>query len=236
MSTTAPRPLIGAAAPEMLGPNTRRALLGGMLGAHLLAGWALLQVPAVRQAAGEFAPIMVDLIAPTPQTPPPPPPPAPKLRTPPPPAPVIAAAPPPVPTPQPPFTAPPPPPEAPPLPAPTAPATPPAPAAPPAPPLPPAPAPAAPRKVVLTDTDWARPPGYEYPRAAERLREEGTVVVRILFDVRGVPRQVELVRSSGSPRLDQEVLNKARQSRARPRTDNGEPFEFWATSEAEFKF
>jgi protein TonB len=143
------------------------------------------------------------------------------------------------------FTAPPPPPEAPPLPAPTAPPAPPQPVpSPPSPPAPattpapptPAPPPAAPRKVVLTDTDWVRPPAYAYPRAAQRLREEGSVLVRIHFDAQGVPRQVELARSSGSPRLDQEVLDKARQSRAKPRHENGVPIEFVATSEAEFKF
>ncbi len=63
---------------EVLGPGARRVLVGTMLGAHLLAGWALLQVPAVRQAAAELAPIMVDLIAPVPQAPPKPVPPPPR--------------------------------------------------------------------------------------------------------------------------------------------------------------
>jgi protein TonB len=102
--------------------------------------------------------------------------------------------------------------------------------------MPPAAAPAAPRKVVLTDTDWVRPPAYAYPRAAQKLREEGSVVVRIHFDVNGVPKRVELARSSGSPRLDEEGLEKARLSRAKPRLENGVPIEFSATSEAEFKF
>lgn len=222
---------------EVLGPGARRVLVGAMLGAHLLAGWALLQVPAVRQVAAELAPIMVDLIAPVPQAPPKPPPPAPRPvqpRTPPPPAPLLAATPPPVPMPEPVFTAPPPP-EPPALPAPTA------PIAPPAPPLQtpqaaPAAVPAAPRKVVLTDTDWVRPPAYAYPREAARLREQGTVVVRIRFDVRGLPSRVELLRSSGSARLDDEVLAKARAARAKPRLQDGVPIEFLADSEAEFKF
>ncbi|MEY4753053.1 MAG: hypothetical protein RJA44_728, partial [Pseudomonadota bacterium] len=101
---------------------------------------------------------------------------------------------------------------------------------------PPAAVPAAPRQVVLSGSDWLRAPAYVYPRAAERLREEGTVQVRIHFDAQGVPREVELLRSSGSARLDQEVLAKARQSRAKPRLENGVPIEFRATAEAEFKF
>lgn len=225
---------------EVLGPGARRVLVGAMLGAHLLAGWALLQVPAVRQVAAELAPIMVDLIAPVPQAPPKPPPPAPRPvqpRTPPSPALLLAATPPPVPMPEPVFTAPPPP-EPPALPAPTAPIAPPiAPTPPtPAPQAVPAPAPAAPRKVVLTDTDWVRPPLYAYPREAARLREQGTVVVRILFDVRGLPSRVELLRSSGSAWLDDEVLAKARAARAKPRLQDGVPIEFLADSEAEFKF
>ena len=230
--------LHSAVSPDALGPGAKRALLGTMLGAHLLAGWALLQVPAVREAAAEVAPMMVDLIAPTPQAPPPPPP-VPKVQPklpPPPPAPVIAAKPPPLPSPVPAFTAPPPPPEPPPArppeapptpPAPPAPPVPPAPPAPTAPPVPPAPAPAAPRQVVLTDSDWVRLPEVEYPLASRRLKEEGTVVVRALIDTRGVPKQAVLQRSSGYTRLDQQALRAAMTARVKPRTENGVPFEFW---------
>ena len=214
---------------EPLGPAAKRALVAGMLGAHVLGGWALLQVPAVREAAGQFAPIRVEMIAPEPEAPkppPPPPPPPPKVqpKTPPPPVPVIAAAPPPIPQPAPVFTAPPPPPEPP---APPAPTAPPAPAVPPAPPVPPAPAPAAPRQVVLTETDWIRIPQLDYPLASKRLREQGVVLVRALIDTRGMPRQVVLQKSSGFPRLDQEALGKAVTARVKPRTENGVPFEFW---------
>lgn len=217
--------------PDALGPGAKRALLGTMLGAHLLAGWALLQAPAVREAAVEVAPMMVDLIAPTPEAPPPPPPPKVQPKTlPPPPAAVIAARPPPVPTVAPVFTAPPPPPQPAPLPppeAPPAPPTPPAPSAPVAPLVPPAPAPAAPRQVVLTDSDWVRVPEVEYPIASRRLKEEGTVVVRALIDTHGVPKQVVLQRSSGHTRLDQQALRAAMTARVKPRTENGVPFEFW---------
>lgn len=229
--------LHSAVSPDALGPGAKRVLLGTMLGAHLLAGWALLQVPAVREAAAEVAPMMVDLIAPTPEAPPPPPPPPPKVQPktpPPPPAAVIAAKPLPMPTVAPVFTAPPPPPEPAPLPPPEAPPvppapTPPAPPAPVAPPVPPAPAPApaAPRQVVLTDSDWVRVPEVEYPLASRRLKEEGTVVVRALIDTRGVPKQVVLQRSSGHTRLDQQALRAAMTARVKPRTENGVPFEFW---------
>jgi protein TonB len=218
--------------PDALGPGTKRVLVGSMLGIHLLAGWALLQVPAVRQAAAEVAPMVVDLIAPTPEAPPPPPPPPPKVqpKTPPPPPAAVIAATPPVPAPVPVFTAPPSPPQPAPVPPPDTPPPPPAPPAPPAPvapPVPPAPAPAAPRQVVLTDSDWVRVPEIEYPLASRRLKEEGTVVVRALIDTRGVPKQVALQRSSGHARLDQQALRAAMTARVKPRTENGVPFEFW---------
>ncbi len=100
----------------------------------------------------------------------------------------------------------------------------------------PAPAPAAPRRVTLTSTDWVTPPVYAYPREAMRRREQGVVAVRIRFDTQGVPRQVSLLRSSGSAALDAEALARARESRARPRLQDGVPFEFLADTEAEFRF
>lgn len=204
-----------------LSPNAKRAVMVGMLGAHVLAGWALLQVPAVRQAVAETLPtMMVELVAPEPAKPPPPPPKA--TPKPPPPAPVMAAKPRPSPEP-PPFVAPPPPPEPPPLAAPTAPPVPPAP---PMPPAPPAPAPAAPRAVVLTETDWLKQVMPVYPLASQRLNEQGNVVIRAVIDVHGIPRQLKVHRSSGFPRLDEAALSAASQSRVKPRTENGVPFEF----------
>jgi protein TonB len=205
---------------DPLGAGVRGALVGTMLGAHLLAGWALLQTAAVREVVAEVAPIRIDLIAPQPEAPRPLPPPAPAPKTPPPPPVAVLAAAPPPPVPQAPpvFTAPPPPP------APEAPPVPPAPAVP---PVVPAPAPAAPRTVVLTDSDWVRVPEIEYPLVSRRLREEGTVIVRALIDTRGTPKQVVLQRSSGHLRLDQAALRAALDARVKPRTENGVPFEFW---------
>lgn len=206
--------------PEALSPNGRRAVMAGMVGAHVLAGWALLQVPVVREAMSEIAPMMVEMIAPVPMTPPPPPPKV--LPKPPPPAPVLAART-PVPPPNPVFTAPPPPPEPPPLAAPTAP---PAPVAPPVPPAPPAPVQAAPRQVVITDADWLLQIQPVYPLASQRLNEQGVVTIRALIDTQGVPRQVAVHKSSGFPRLDQAAMDAATRSRVKPRTENGVPFQF----------
>jgi protein TonB len=217
---------------EPLSPHAKRGLVAAMLGAHVLAGWALLQVPAVRRAASEAMPVMMmEFVALRPEAPPPPPPPQPRPKTPPPPAPVLAATP-VLPQPAPAFTAPPPPPEPLALPAPTAL---PAPPAPPAPPLPPAAAPAAPKQVQLSDTDWLREPAPAYPLASKRLGEQGVVILRVLFDAQGVPRQWQVHQGSGTARLDQAALASAPAARVKPRRENGVPAEFWSLVRVDFE-
>lgn len=215
---------------DELSPNAKRAVIAGMLGAHVLAGWALLQVPAVRQAVTEAMPtMMVELVAPEPVKPPPPPPKA--APKPPPPAPVLAAKPVVPPQTPPPFVAPPPPPEPPPLAAPTAP---PAPLAPPMPPAPPAPAPAAPKVVSFSSTHWVREPALNYPLASQRLNEHGTVTLRGVFDTAGRPVDLKLERSSGFPRLDQEALRASKLSLIKPVLENGVAIPFSTTFQLEF--
>jgi protein TonB len=203
-------------------PLARRTLVAGVLGAHLLGAWALLQVDAVRQAVGEVAPLMVELIAPpAPPAPPPPPtpsPPPPKVAKPPPPQ-VIAAAPTPA-APAPTFLAPPAPPEPPPAVMEAA--------APPAPPAPPVPAPPPPpRTIPATAVEYLDPPAPVYPAASRRLSETGRVLVRVEIDTQGRARQVLLARSSGSPRLDEAGLAAVRAARFKPYTENGQPLAVW---------
>lgn len=202
-----------------------------ILALHAAAGWGLLQVDAVRSAVAEAAPLFVDLIAPpAPEKPaePPPPPPRPLTKTAPPPAPLIAAA--PAPTPAPPaFVAPEPPPE-PVQPAPREPVV--VAVAPPAPPAPPASAPPAPpappRELPASAIQYLDPPAPVYPRASRRNGEAGLVVVRVFVGVDGVPRQLQLLRSSGFARLDEAALEGVRQARFKPPTENGRALSGWA--------
>jgi protein TonB len=203
---------------DTLSAAQRRGLVVGMLGVHLAAAWALLQLEPVRQAVGEIAPVFVDWVAPpteVPPAPPPPPPPKPlpkRVE----PVPLVTAAPSPAPAP---FVAPPPPPE-PPVVAVEAP--------PPAPPTPPAPvAPPPPKTVAITAVEYLTPPQLNYPAASRRLREEGAVHVRVLVDPRGTPQQLQLVRSSGSTRLDEAALATVRATRFKPYTENGVALPFW---------
>lgn len=215
MNSTTPLPSLEP--DEVLSAGQRRALVVGMLGAHVAAGWALLQLEPVRQAVGELAPVFVDWVAPpteVPPAPPPPPKPLPKRMVEPPP--LVIAAPSPAPAA---FVAPPPPPEPPPVVA---------EAAPPAPVVPPAPvAPQPPKTISITAVEYLAPPQLNYPAASQRLRESGAVHVRVLVDSRGTPQQMLVIRSSGFARLDDAALATVRATRFKPYTENGVALPFW---------
>lgn len=212
-----------ATAQTEVSPGQRRAVIVAIAALHGLAGWAALQVPAVRQALQEAAPMFVDLIAPPAPPlpePPPPPPPKPIPKKPPPPAPLVTAPPSPAPAP---FVAPPPPE------VPVPPAPPPvvvaeAPPAPPAPPPPPAP----PKEIPASAIEYVVRPAVEYPRLSIRANESGTVVVLVLIDTNGLPREPQIAQSSGFPRLDEAALAGVRKARFKPYTENGKPLAGWA--------
>ncbi len=47
-----------------------------------------------------------------------------------------------------------------------------------------------------------RPTSFKYPEASRRLKEEGTGILRMFFDKNGQPRKIEVLKSTGSRRLD----------------------------------
>jgi protein TonB len=59
----------------------------------------------------------------------------------------------------------------------------------------------------LSEVSYLQPPKPSYPREARLAHEEGLVVLRVLIDASGHAKEVEIVRSSGHPRLDQEARN-----------------------------
>lgn len=236
-SLSAPPPPMSGAAPRRrpdvvqrrdgLTKGQLRAVIAAIAALHVGGGWALLQIPAVRNAVTEAAPIFVNFVAPPeppkPETPPPPPPPPkPQLR-PPAPAPVVAAPPSPAPAP---FTVPPPPPEPEPAPAPPAP--------PEAPPTPPAPPPSA-RNLPPEAARWDYQPPFIYPQASKRLREVGVVTLRVYIGEDGVPRDVQLLKTSGFPRLDRAAQDWVRKARVKPYLENGRAIAGWVTTPIVFE-
>lgn len=199
------------------GPWRLAPAIAGVLLAHLAGGWALMQLVPMRQTLQEALPMMVHLLPSPPAALPLPLRPSPRRVVPPPePAPLIAA--PPAPTPAPAVI--PAPPEEAPAPAPVA--------------LDAAPAPAPPeanapepRTVPATAVTWLHPPAPVYPALSQRRGEAGRVLVRVLVDVAGLPRQLQVQESSGFPRLDTSALTAVRATRFKPYTEGGVPQPVW---------
>jgi protein TonB len=206
-----------------LSPGQLRAVVGAIALAHIAGAWALMQVPPAQELVATPVPIFVSFVsppaAPTPPVPAPPPPP--RAEQPPPrvtPAvPLVTAAPTPAPAP---FVAEPPPP---PLPTPA----PPAPPVAEAPPAPPAPPPA-PKTIPASAVQYLVPPELDYPRTSKRLGETGRVMVRVYVDEAGAVREVQLHKSSGFSRLDDEAVRAVKRARFKPYLENGRPTPGWA--------
>ena len=90
-------------------------------------------------------------------------------------------------------------------------------------------APAAEAQVTLASFSAAylSNPAPRYPDAARRLGHEGTVTLRVLVTVDGVPSRVELGQSSGSRHLDGAALERVRNWRFKPAWQGSVPVESW---------
>lgn len=82
-----------------------------------------------------------------------------------------------------------------------------------------APAPAPPADRGAEPVDRVQP---EYPRAALRAREQGTVLLRVEVDAQGIPVSVEIERSSRSRELDRAAREAVSQWVFRPAIENGQ--------------
>lgn len=66
-----------------------------------------------------------------------------------------------------------------------------------------------------------------YPAQSRRLGEEGSVKLRILVDATGRPKTIEVMASSGFPRLDQAAQEAVRRWRFKAATDGSRAIEAW---------
>ncbi|HSH85283.1 MAG TPA: energy transducer TonB, partial [Guyparkeria sp.] len=62
-----------------------------------------------------------------------------------------------------------------------------------------------------------------YPRAAQRLRQEGEVLLRVMVDADGRPIDWSVARSSGHARLDRAAMDAVAKWRFEPATRGGRP-------------
>lgn len=109
--------------------------------------------------------------------------------------------------------------------------TPPAPANP-APPAPPAPPPVV---AARFDADYLSNPKPAYPPLSTRLREEGTVMLRVLVTPDGLPGQIEIHRSSGFERLDNAARQAVTRWRFVPARQGDHAIENWVKVPVVFK-
>ncbi len=95
----------------------------------------------------------------------------------------------------------------------------------PAPSLPP-PAPAEPRQMPPGAISYRVPPAIAVPLASRRLRESGTVWLRVHVDRQGLPVQISVHKTSGHPRLDEQALAAMQAARFVPQTESGTPIDW----------
>lgn len=97
------------------------------------------------------------------------------------------------------------------------------------------PSPPAPKAVAASTLRWRTEPAVEVPRLSRRAGESGRVLLRVVFDVQGVPREVHIHKSSGFPRLDAQALEAMRVARITPFLEEGRPIEVVATAVIDYE-
>lgn len=80
---------------------------------------------------------------------------------------------------------------------------------------------ARPQPILISEVEYLKQPVSRYPHASKRLREQGTVVLRVLVDETGHASQVNVYRSSGFPRLDAAACEAVRQAVFKPYVSDG---------------
>lgn len=105
-------------------------------------------------------------------------------------------------------------------------------------PTPPAPAPAPfpmVHDIPASAVQYLVPPAPVYSRSSARLKEFGRAVVRVYIDEAGLPRSVEISRSSGFARLDDSAVFAVKNARFKPYAENGIAVAGWAFIPIEFE-
>lgn len=84
---------------------------------------------------------------------------------------------------------------------------------------------AAPVVVAASALRYTRLPQQVYPLTSRRLGEHGTVWVKVVVDVQGWPRLVQLHQSSGYERLDAQAVAAMQAARFQPHVEQGRAVE-----------
>jgi protein TonB len=74
-----------------------------------------------------------------------------------------------------------------------------------------------------------------YPPASRRAGEQGTAMFRVLVDERGRPSEIQTLRSSGHPRLDQAALDAIKKWTFTPAKNGSTPILSWTRVQVKFQ-
>lgn len=96
-------------------------------------------------------------------------------------------------------------------------------------------APSAPTETAPSALGYKSMKNVPYPRVAVTQRMEGTVILRVLVGVDGVPQDIEIERSSGHTVLDRAAKDAVMKWRFEPGTRNGQPFAAYGLVPIAFK-
>lgn len=98
----------------------------------------------------------------------------------------------------------------------------------------PPPPPPAPREFQASAVSYLVPPVLTYPRVSRELGEQGSALLRVLVDERGRPTEIQVVKSSGYPRLDQQAVQAMRNARFKPHVEDGIARPMWVRTPQTF--
>jgi len=74
-----------------------------------------------------------------------------------------------------------------------------------------------------------------YPAGSRRDGEQGTGMYRVLVDEKGRPSDVQVLKSSGFPRLDEAAMAAIRKWAFKPAVQNSQPVQSWTRVAVSFK-
>jgi protein TonB len=85
-----------------------------------------------------------------------------------------------------------------------------------------------------SDAAYLNNPPPPYPRLSRRMGEQGVVLLRVWVSEQGIPERVQMIRTSGSPRLDQSALETLPRWRFVPGQRDGQPHAMWVQVPIQF--
>lgn len=88
----------------------------------------------------------------------------------------------------------------------------------------------------ISTVEYLQVPNIQYPEASRRKREEGVVQLRVLVNEAGRAVQVDIIKSSDSPRLDEAARRAVMSAIFKPYMENGRPIPVFAMVPIRFQF